>query len=436
VLNVIIKYANLIAKETDIHSLIELIAQFGREITDADRCSIWIIDKSKDELWTIVAQDIENNELRIPLDKGVVGHSIKTQTDILVNDAYNSELFYPALDKVTGYKTNCIMSIPVNDTNGIPIGAIQVINKKPDQKQEFNETDLEHLKVAASYIGDSLETLFLQQELKNMNEKLAIEVEEKTKELKNINKLLEDKIKKEIEKNREKDLLLMNQAKQAQMGEMLGVIAHQWKQPLAIINATCSNSILELMLDSHSEEKSKRNYDFIIEQIKFLRDTIDEFRHFFNPNKKKDTFYPNDMVDKVLHLIEKEFANKGVTITKEYSSTNEMVNYQNEIMHVILNICNNAKDAINEKGIKGGQIKISTKDEENKTIIEISDNGGGIPNDYIDKIFEPYFSTKGEKKGTGIGLNLSKMIIEDKCSGKLSVVNIESGAKFIIELPV
>jgi signal transduction histidine kinase len=433
-LNVIIKYANKIAKETNINSLIELIAQFGRDITNADRCSIWIIDKTKNELWTIVAQDVENNKLKIPIDKGVVGYSIKLQEPIIVNDAYNSKLFYPDMDKVTGYRTNCLMSIPVNDTNGNPIGAVQVINKK-DGIQEFCEKDLEHLQVAASYIGDSLETLFLQKELKALNEKLAQEVEQKTEDLKNINRLLEQKIAEEIEKNHQKDLQLMSQAKQAQMGEMISVIAHQWKQPLTTITAICNTAKLERRFEKATIQRDAEHFEFIIEQIQFLTSTIDEFRHFFNPDKRKDHFLVNDMVQKVVHLVKKEFASIQVEIKENLYSNKEITNYKNEIMHVVLNILNNAKDAIKENDIHDGVINISTHDREDHILIVISDNGGGIKEDIIDNIFDPYFSTKGEKKGTGIGLNLSKMIIEDKCNGDLSASNIEDGAVFTIKIP-
>jgi signal transduction histidine kinase len=430
---VIIKYANLIAKETNINTLIEIIAKFGREITNADRCSIWIIDKTKNELWTIVAQDVEDNELRIPIDKGVVGYSIKSQMPVIVNDAYSSDLFFPDMDKKTGYKTECLMSIPVNDTNGKPIGAIQVINKS-DGSDEFVEKDLEHLQIAASYIGDSLETLFLQQELKALNEKLALEVEQKTQDLQNINKILEQRVAEEIDKNHQKDLQLMSQAKQAQMGEMISIIAHQWKQPLTSISATCNTASLEMMLGSYSEDKSKEHFDYIMEQIRFLTDTIDEFRHFFNPDKKKDNFILNEMVKKVVHLIDKDYATKNIDIKLNLYSEEKISNYQNEIMHVVLNILNNAKDAILAQERKDGVINITTHDKEDGVLIVISDNGGGIPTDIIDKIFEPYFSTKGEKKGTGIGLNLSRMIIEDKCRGKLVASNIEDGAVFTIEL--
>jgi C4-dicarboxylate-specific signal transduction histidine kinase len=411
-----------------------LIAKFGREITNADRCSIWIIDKSKNELWTIVAQDVESNELRIPIDKGVVGYSIKLQEPVIVNDAYNSDLFFPDMDKITGYKTNCLMSIPVNDTNGNPIGAIQVINKK-DGTQEFVDNDLEHLQIAASYIGDSLETLFLQQELKALNDKLALEVEQKTEDLQNINRLLEQRIAEEIDKNHQKDLQLMSQAKQAQMGEMISVIAHQWKQPLATMSAICNTASLEIALEQHSPEKAKKHFDFIMDQIKFLTDTIDEFRHFFNPDKKKDIFCVNNMVDKVVHLIDKDFATRNIEIKRNLYSAIDITNFQNEIMHVVLNICNNSKDAILENSVEEGVINISSHDKEDVVLVVISDNGGGIPENVIGKIFEPYFSTKGEKKGTGIGLNLSRMIIEDKCGGKLTASNIENGAVFTIELP-
>jgi signal transduction histidine kinase len=431
-LDVVINYANLIAKERDIHSLIETIAKFGRDISNAQRCSIWLADKKKKELWTIVAQDVDKKELRMPLYSGIVGHSIKTNTPIIENDVYNNPLFYKELDEDTGFKTECVMTIPIHDISDNQIGAIQVMNKS-DGSSGFTNEDLEHLKIAASYIGDSLETLHLRQELKKANKNLQLQIDNKTKELKELNKQLEKKIDDEIQKSKEKDKLLLNQAKQAQIGEMLTVIAHQWKQPLSTMYAKCSSSLIELEMLGFDKTKAKDDYKFIAEKVDFLKDTVDEFRHFFNPKKSKDKFFIQDIVDKVNSIVQKDFLSKNTEIITKIDHI-ELSNYQNDIMHVILNIFNNAKDAINDKNIIDGKIFLETIKCDDILKIEISDNGGGIPDSIIDKIFEPYFTTKDEKYGTGIGLHLSKMIIESKCNGKLYVDNIPNGAKFTIEL--
>jgi signal transduction histidine kinase len=431
--NLIINYANLIAKERDIHSLIETIARFGRDLTEADRCSIWLVDKNKDKLWTIVAQELDS-KITIPIDKGIVGHSIKENKDILVNNTEECEHFYCEVDKATGYKTKSVISIPISNKRGEVVGAIQVVNKKSDTK-EFTTEDLEYLKIAGSYIGDTLESLFLKKELKDMNKKLSKQIETKREELSRLNSVLEEKLHDEVVKSQIKDKELLSKAKQAQMGEMISVIAHQWKQPLSTIYAISSASLYSMDNKKFTEQRAKENFKDIDSTIHFLAETIDEFRNFFNPQKEQNRFYVSEIIDKVEEIIRGSYIGANIKLEQNIDDI-EIQNYKNEIIHVLLNICNNAKDAIVENSIQNPKVSIDVTHDKDILKIEISDNGGGIDSSVIDKIFEPYVSTKSESSGTGLGLYLCKKIIDDKCAGKLYAKNSDIGAIFVVELPI
>jgi signal transduction histidine kinase len=218
----------------------------------------------------------------------------------------------------------------------------------------------------------------------------------------------------------------------AAMGEMIGAISHQWKQPLngiyILIQALESDLVLDGVI---SKENGKEALDDMREQINFMFETMKEFRNFFKPSKDKKTFDIQNSILEVSKILKAQFLKYNIELQIEKSSIDlEYIGYENEFKQVILNILNNAKDVLISRKVP--TIKISIDKSDNYINIYISDNGGGIPDDIIDKIFESYFSTKGEN-GTGIGLYMSKMIIENM-DGKIEAFNIESGACFKISL--
>jgi len=251
-------------------------------------------------------------------------------------------------------------------------------------------------------------------------------------EIENLNNSLENRVKQEIEKNRKKEKILLHQNRLAQMGEMISMIAHQWRQPLSAISSTSGSIKLKAKMDNLDNNTAIELSTNILTYSHHLSTTIDDFRNFFKINKnKKDTTY-NDIIESVLNIVEVSIKNKNITLEKELKSNLIFNSYPNELKQVILNLIKNAEDILLEKDIKNPKIIISTKDN----ILSISDNAGGIPKDIIDKIFDPYFSTKKDLNGTGIGLYMSKIIIEDHCGGSLRVLNNKEGAVFIIKLGV
>ncbi|NQY21532.1 MAG: PAS domain-containing sensor histidine kinase [Campylobacteraceae bacterium] len=255
------------------------------------------------------------------------------------------------------------------------------------------------------------------------------------KEVTALNSSLKHRVNEEVEHNRQKDIQLAQQARLAQMGEMISMIAHQWRQPLAAISSLSAVLNLKSQLGSLNKDLILDLSSKITENSKHLSNTIDDFRDFFKPNKEKRESSFNEIVSDVLKIVESSIATKNISIIKDLKNENKFSSYPNEIKQVVLNLIKNADDILLDNEIKEAIIKISTYDDENNIILEISDNAGGIHGDIIDKIFDPYFSTKTKKDGTGLGLYMSKTIIEEHCNGKLIASNSEFGAVFKIIMP-
>jgi signal transduction histidine kinase len=250
-------------------------------------------------------------------------------------------------------------------------------------------------------------------------------------ELKNINLNLEDRVQKEVEKNRIQDQKLIQQSKMALMGELISMIAHQWRQPLNIISLnTVKLETKALLEDNISNEEVCSITSEINKQSQYLSDTIDDFRHFYKPNKERVSTTLQDIVLRSLSIIKASILDLGIEIVEEYDSKESLEIFDNEMVQVVLNILKNAQDTFEKNYTKNPYINIITKDR----TISICDNGGGISEDIKDKIFEPYFSTKNEKSATGLGLYMSKTIVEKHHTGILRVENKSKGACFIIEV--
>lgn len=287
------------------------------------------------------------------------------------------------------------------------------------RKKELHEITLENLFIFRTIIFSLLLVLFYF---------IYITLIQKNK-IQFINDSLEVKIKEEVEKNKKKDAQVFQQSRLAQMGEMLSMVAHQWRQPLASISAITGTLTFDMMMNEYKKEFFQDKLGSIDKITQHLSATINDFRDFYKPNKKKTTVKLEEIVRKSLSIIRETLLNDNIEIIEEYNSKEEIEIYDNELMQVILNIIKNAQDNLKEKQIKDPYIQITT---ENRTI-SICDNGGGIAENIIEKIFDPYFSTKNEKNGTGLGLYMSKTIVEEHHNGKLSAQNKNDGVCFIIE---
>jgi len=280
--------------------------------------------------------------------------------------------------------------------------------------------------------------------LASLNENLGLIVANKTKELNELNENLEQKIIIETEKVRQKDKQMTQQARSASMGEMIGNIAHQWRQPLSAINTTASGMDIQIQLGLATEEDIVKSYKSIMGYVDFLTQTIEDFRGFLREDKEKVKFNIVDTINKTLSVTSASYKDYDITILNDTKDVKlPSFGMSSELSQVFLNILNNAKDALIAKEIKEKMVHIWSKQDEKYNIIYIHDNAGGIPNDIIEKIFDPYFTTKHQSQGTGIGLYMSKDIVEIHMDGKLSVENCTKsfkgeeycGACFKIELP-
>lgn len=245
---------------------------------------------------------------------------------------------------------------------------------------------------------------------------------------------LENQVKKAVDEIKEKDAALLKHSRMAAMGEMISIIAHQWRQPITGIGMTVNNMSLDIDLDMYDPQNFKKNLEVIDDQIKFLSQTIDDFRSFFRPNKEKSTTTVKELFEQTFKVIEKSVVSKGITLETEFNERVDLFVYKNELVQVFLNIIKNAQDALIEKEVENKSIKIDSSENETGVIIHISDNAGGIPEEIRTKIFEPYFSTKDEKHGTGLGLYMAKSVVEDHMEGKITAHNSQEGAVFTIEL--
>lgn len=268
---------------------------------------------------------------------------------------------------------------------------------------------------------------------------------------KSLRKEAEEALKISFEKERKlQEEYLLQQSRMAQMGEMISIIAHQWKQPLNTISLTSAALQMNLVtnkFDFTKEDERKKciskfndNLQHIDNLLIGLSNTMDDFRHFYNPNRERSLELIQNPVIKALHIIKESLSFDGIEIDENYNNDTTISMHENEIMQVVLNILKNAQDNFKEKGTINPRITITAQKNEKSSVLKICDNGGGIEKDILESIFKPYFSTKNKESGTGLGLYMSKIIIESHHDGKLYIENINNtqgqviGACFIIDI--
>jgi signal transduction histidine kinase/ABC-type nitrate/sulfonate/bicarbonate transport system substrate-binding protein len=264
------------------------------------------------------------------------------------------------------------------------------------------------------------------------NHRLDVLVRQRTGELETFNQRLQDEIDKAVEKNRKQEKLLMQQAKMAEIGSMLESIAHQWRQPLNILGLSMTRLNLSCALGGKSE--SGKVIEIAEAQIEYMSQTIDDFRNFFKQDRSQIPVNINAMVNEVEALLGPLLVRKKITVEREIDPSIEVLVYPNELKQVLINLVNNAREAIEQRRGNERIIRIGCVNDERFCTISIEDTGGGIDASILDKIFDPYFTTKFESQGTGIGLYMAKTIIEKHFLGKLSVYNTAKGACFEIRL--
>lgn len=253
--------------------------------------------------------------------------------------------------------------------------------------------------------------------------------------LESLNKSLHARVKEGIRIGVEKDKAILRQSRLARLGSMISMIAHQWRQPLSELSATLMEMEMASKFQKLSESKVQASLARCNDRIEYMSQTIDDFRNFYKPDKKKSLFYLHDAVTKALNLSSAAFKNCGVEVKTKMNKNISIIGYPTEFAQAVLNIITNAKDVFEERKITNPTLDICVDSDETYNFVNIQDNGGGIDEKTLEYLFDPYFSTKDSTKGTGMGLYISKMIIEEKMHGEIKVLNKRNGALFSILFP-
>ena len=277
------------------------------------------------------------------------------------------------------------------------------------------------------------ELLKKEREYEELNKSLEKRVQEQTKELQELNQTLEKRVRDEIAKNEDKQRVMFWQSRHASLGQMLANIAHQWRQPLTELSLAMFN--IKKALQNEQADNVTKFYDESKNIIKNMYETIDDFTNFFSPDKEKYYFNISESIRESIGLLESVINDEMIIIKTEFNDI-KVLGITNELTQVIINLINNSKDAFIHNSILLREINITTKKERDFAVIEVHDNAGGISKENIEKIFEPYFTTKHKSRGTGLGLFMSKMICEQGLNGTLDVKSKKNTTTFSIKIPL
>jgi PAS domain S-box-containing protein len=261
-------------------------------------------------------------------------------------------------------------------------------------------------------------------------EELAI----KQQQLELLNQSLGVRISETVAELRQKDQLMIQQGRLAAMGEMINNIAHQWRQPLNNVGLIVQNLQLSYEAGKLTPEEMEKEVATAMDVIMHMSHTIDDFRNFFRPEKEKHRFCINDAVKYAVDFALATLASSHIRVELDEGDSVSAFGYQNEYIQVLLNILGNARDFLEKRNVSEPWVHITVTVGDGRSVVIIRDNGGGIAEDVLPKIFDPYFTTKEPGKGTGIGLYMSKAIIEKSMDGRLTARNVDGGAEFRIDL--
>ncbi|QKF82000.1 PAS domain-containing sensor histidine kinase [Halarcobacter ebronensis] len=272
-----------------------------------------------------------------------------------------------------------------------------------------------------------------EEELEYLNKTLEQRVLEQTAQLIELNQTLEQRVQEEIVKNKEKQKMLFWQSRMASLGQMLANIAHQWRQPLTELSLTLFN--IKKSAKASKMEKLEEYYKDSLEIIENMSQTIDDFSNFFNPNKAKEKFLLSTSIDEAFLITKKLIQKENIKVKKELDKV-EVFGVLNELSQVMINLIQNSSEAFKSKKIEEKTINIKSYIDLNSITLVYKDNAGGVDDKTLDRIFEPYFTTKYQSNGTGLGLFMSRMIIEKSLDGLIKAKNCDDGLEFTIQIPL
>ncbi len=265
------------------------------------------------------------------------------------------------------------------------------------------------------------------------NDKINIASFSDITELEEYKKTLEERIKAEVQENRKKDRMLHNQSKSVQMGEMLNMIAHQWRQPLNAISASAITVAMKLDLSELEPDDVRTHITYIQSHVQKMSQTINDFMNFFKPDQEVQSFTLKEVMKEIESLMKAQLQSRGIRLLYDEKSVIPIRSYKKELAHVLINIIANARDAYEGTHMEGKHITVEVRpQDEGQVCICVRDRAGGIAPENLEKIFNPYFTTKEQGKGTGIGLYMSRRIVREILHGTIEAANTPEGAEFSI----
>lgn len=276
-------------------------------------------------------------------------------------------------------------------------------------------------------------------QIEGWKEEYRRQLEQVNHELDTLNRNLERRVAEEVERNRQQEQLMMQQSRFSQMGEMLSMIAHQWRQPLNAISLAAINLDTGISLGECNPDKAQEVARFVEDQTAKMSQTITDFMDFFKPSRKRERFTLGQVLSEIEQIIGAQLRARSIdyAVGDETTEVTDLTVYghRHDLSHVLLNLVANARDAIEQRAPEHPRIELSARMQDDKLCVSVEDNGGGIPSDILDRVFDPYFSTKGYGKGTGIGLYMVRTIIERNFHGQVKVENGTAGARFTLCFP-
>ncbi|MBT1072840.1 GAF domain-containing protein [Pelotalea chapellei] len=350
-----------------------------------------------------------------PEGMGPSGIAVREGTSYICNDFSKSTITSPWQEKARAHGIHSSATIAIKENQKV----IGVLTLYSSEVNFFDAQQVELLQQMGSEISFALDNFHQTQIRTETEQALHRETVERLQAVEELSK---------------KEQMLIHQSRQAALGEMIGNIAHQWRQPLNTLGLLVQQAPLFYDLGEVNKEFLEDMSIRAMKAIHHMSQTIDDFRNFFKTDKEKVVFNVKEVIEKTLSLMEGSFQGQHIEVVVQSEGDPVICGYPNEFSQVLLNILVNARDALTEHHIDRPRVQITVKTEESRGVVTISDNAGGIPDEIIHKIFDPYFTTKGPQAGTGVGLFMSNTIIRKNMGGQLSVRNVERGAEFRIEV--
>lgn len=421
---------------SDLDVLLHEILKYTRELLKAEAGTIYI--KQEDYLKFHVFQNdalsYENiyrfyhasNEYKLPLnskDKYLAVDSFLRKKIIMIDDIYAADdyefLGAKEFDKKFNYKTHSTISVPlIHPINKKVLGIVQLLNKKNSDKYiSFCLKDKEVISMISSFISLSV----------SKAQDDVLKLQELNTQLEKSNENLEKRIDEKILEDQNKSAIIFHQSKMASMGEMIGNIAHQWRQPLSTISTLASGVSLNLEIENFSKDENISQLRQIVKTTQVLSKTIDDFRDFYNVDTMDENFNIADAINKSLEIAETELSINDINIVLNLDNSIYTYGLKNEFTQCILNLLTNAKDALvlNLSMSEIRYIFIDLSKKNNTISLNIKDNAKGIDSLVEKNIFDQKYTNKENKEASGVGLFLTKLIIEKHMKGSLGVKNIE-----------